>query len=1213
MPVLALGVGFGAFLGLVMAVGLIFAPVAYVTSKVVNIPVIKQSVKIACKTPLLGNFMPDALCDVVEDGELMDAADKHGLSATIRAYFDCANRPPEDEEDGLCDPNALNKADSASAIPTERSWLIPVFVEAGRAHDVPWQLLAAVAGARTNFGEENCSPNGARGGFMNMTGKEWKRFGRDAGSTLTRPGDDNNCVELLSPQDPELGGEGIGGLFDFDKDGVKDPRDPVDAIYSYAAMLSSQGVRGREWKYNGDSANGCAVDEGRDGAIHPAPNANLPSDTQNVSNEPGGAIDAPDEYPGDDAPIEQRAAWMGKAAEKAGFPAELPVMASLVETGGALTNIQHGHADSIGFFQMRTSIWNKGEYAGFMSRPDLQMKWFVNQSKATKAGNTWKNTDLKPSNYGEFIADVERPAAIYRGRYQQQLNRAQELLQGSRTGPAPSGDRGTYAFPVDGNNSYSNDWGGARSDGRGGHKGTDVMAAKGTPLVAITDGQLYQVGSNSLGGKRLWLRSTAGEKHHYYYAHLNAFATKTKNGAKVKKGQVIGYVGNTGNASRGAPHLHLEIHPNGWKNDGGSAINPYPFLKAWETGTSGGGTTQVPTRTGAGQGGGGSDQSATTTAEGLRAWTKRQRANSPLLPVIPFIVAESEKAGVDPRIVIAISGLETEFGTTGNAAGLKNAWGLSGAGGPKQYARWEDSVSSLLRTLVNYRKDGLVTIAQIQQRYCPVGAANDPNNTNGNWLPGVTSIYTAMGGDPRKSVHTGGGDDYTGYVGTGVVPEGSDAGDAGGPYTGKVPTDRISKALRKREGEREPHSWCYVAHVNQWYDAVVNGVDTQAGTNTSTGTTGGPLLAEFMSIVRAQIGKPYIWGAGGPSSFDCSGLFNYGFSEIGKPRPGRWIVGPPGGNTTSDYTDQAQNDPENWEEGTDWSQIREGDFIIASSYGHILVYAGDDKYIHASGGQACPNKPGSRCRVVEDSNFKSGYSGSAAKWVRYKPFWDGVDPNNPAGADGDADTVYVQAGHVAPREPGYGAQPGAPGEMTFNKAIADKLIAKLRARNIDAKYVPGKVDPLAAPGAVFISIHHDEATNGRGFVGYAISGTKENFYAGDGVGTARDEPVPGAVPHRSATTVTTKTQRDSLALARRVDRQMRAAGAGPKTHWTGLGRPSHPNDRRAMRYYGFYRTNADARILVEVGRGGHPFLNKQEEISTALAKAVAGQMKARRG
>ena len=71
-------------------------------------------------------------------------------------------------------------------------------------------------------------------------------------------------------------------------------------------------------------------------------------------------------YPGDDAPQAEIAAWMGSEAQKRGLPAELPVMAGLVESG--LRNLDHGDADSVGFFQMRVGIWNKGDYAG-LSRP----------------------------------------------------------------------------------------------------------------------------------------------------------------------------------------------------------------------------------------------------------------------------------------------------------------------------------------------------------------------------------------------------------------------------------------------------------------------------------------------------------------------------------------------------------------------------------------------------------------------------------------------------------------------------------------------------------------------------------------------------------------------------------------------------------------------------------------------------------------------------
>src|SRR4051794_29665980 len=86
-----------------------------------------------------------------------------------------------------------------------------------------------------------------------------------------------------------------------------------------------------------------------------------------------GGIDlasGPGTYPGDDAPQGQIAAWMGREAQNRGVPAELPVMAALVESG--VRNLTGGDRDSVGFFQMRHGIWNQGEYAGFPQRPQLQ-------------------------------------------------------------------------------------------------------------------------------------------------------------------------------------------------------------------------------------------------------------------------------------------------------------------------------------------------------------------------------------------------------------------------------------------------------------------------------------------------------------------------------------------------------------------------------------------------------------------------------------------------------------------------------------------------------------------------------------------------------------------------------------------------------------------------------------------------------------------------
>jgi len=132
-----------------------------------------------------------------------------------------------------------------------------------------------------------------------------------------------------------------------------------------------------------------------------------------------------------------------------------------------------------------------------------------------------------------------------------------------------------YAFPVLGDGiSYGDDYGDPRA-GTGWHHGTDLFGPMGTPIVAVADGTLSKVGVNTLGGNRLWLTDDAGNE--YYYAHLSAYAPGTVDGARVRAGQVIAFLGNTGQAITTPPHLHFEIHPAG-----GDSVNPYPYLVAWE-------------------------------------------------------------------------------------------------------------------------------------------------------------------------------------------------------------------------------------------------------------------------------------------------------------------------------------------------------------------------------------------------------------------------------------------------------------------------------------------------------------------------------------------------------------------------------------------------------------------------------------------------------
>jgi len=135
-------------------------------------------------------------------------------------------------------------------------------------------------------------------------------------------------------------------------------------------------------------------------------------------------------YPGDHASRGAIAAWMGDAAQRAGLPRELPVMAALVESG--LKNDKYGDRDSLGFFQMRTSIWNHGKYAGFSDDPRKQLRWFIDEATALKAERMHQGIagfGSDPHKWGDWIADIERPAAQYRYRYQLQLDAARQLLR----------------------------------------------------------------------------------------------------------------------------------------------------------------------------------------------------------------------------------------------------------------------------------------------------------------------------------------------------------------------------------------------------------------------------------------------------------------------------------------------------------------------------------------------------------------------------------------------------------------------------------------------------------------------------------------------------------------------------------------------------------------------------------------------------------------
>ncbi|MEW5322237.1 LysM peptidoglycan-binding domain-containing protein [Geobacillus thermoleovorans] len=133
---------------------------------------------------------------------------------------------------------------------------------------------------------------------------------------------------------------------------------------------------------------------------------------------------------------------------------------------------------------------------------------------------------------------------------------------------------GTYT-PFSDTYGQSRSYGGERR-----HEGTDIFASKGTPVYAAVDGTVVRYGWSELGGWRLTIRTKAGL--FLYYAHLQGYAANLSEGQAVVKGQLVGFVGDSGYGPVGTtgkfvPHLHVGLYDANW-----NAINPYPYLKYWE-------------------------------------------------------------------------------------------------------------------------------------------------------------------------------------------------------------------------------------------------------------------------------------------------------------------------------------------------------------------------------------------------------------------------------------------------------------------------------------------------------------------------------------------------------------------------------------------------------------------------------------------------------
>jgi murein DD-endopeptidase MepM/ murein hydrolase activator NlpD len=169
-------------------------------------------------------------------------------------------------------------------------------------------------------------------------------------------------------------------------------------------------------------------------------------------------------------------------------------------------------------------------------------------------------------------AELSRLAAAQRALEAKQ--RAEAARRGraapsSRSAGGRFAANGPWMCPVQGPHAFSNDWGQPRSGGRR-HQGNDIMAPRGTPVVASVGGSVSPHNSR-LGGISYYLRGDDGNT--YFGTHLDSLSGVS---GRVAMGTIIGRVGNTGNARGASPHLHFEIHPGG-----GGAVNPYPTLSKY--------------------------------------------------------------------------------------------------------------------------------------------------------------------------------------------------------------------------------------------------------------------------------------------------------------------------------------------------------------------------------------------------------------------------------------------------------------------------------------------------------------------------------------------------------------------------------------------------------------------------------------------------------
>jgi peptidoglycan LD-endopeptidase LytH len=256
--------------------------------------------------------------------------------------------------------------------------------------------------------------------------------------------------------------------------------------------------------------------------------------------------------------------------------------AELAEASDAMTTravamFKRGHTDASLFVLAAEGPGEAADRASLLSA--VQTRDRVRAERAGALRQALTQTEELMADRAAQLEVLQAELDAQRDRLADDLDRAQtvatdlEQRAQNRRQVDRGPQQGTYScIFAPGRFQFRDTWGAPRSGGRS-HKGTDVFAAMGEPVLAFTDGVIARHSNGGLGGISVYLQGDDGNL--YYYTHLQSIDANGAVGRRVQGGELIAYNGDTGNARGGAPHVHFEVKPGG-----GASINPYPWLAA---------------------------------------------------------------------------------------------------------------------------------------------------------------------------------------------------------------------------------------------------------------------------------------------------------------------------------------------------------------------------------------------------------------------------------------------------------------------------------------------------------------------------------------------------------------------------------------------------------------------------------------------------------